>query len=118
MLWGSPRTKVYHNTVVLNGTYRRPIEYRFGTTTTVDIRNNLTDGPIASRDGAQAVQAGNYTRATPGLFRNPRGGDFRLLPTAEEAIDRGVPVSGCPFDWDGDPRPAGPRPDVGADEHR
>jgi hypothetical protein len=35
---------VYHNTVIQNGTYKRPIEYRFASTTGVDIRNNLTDG--------------------------------------------------------------------------
>ncbi len=116
MLWGSPGTKVYHNTVVQNGTYQRPIEHRFATTTNVDIRNNLTDGAIEARDGAQGVAVGNYMQATPSLFRNAAAGDLRLLETAAQAIDRGVVLPAVTFDWDGERRPFGRRLDIGADE--
>jgi hypothetical protein len=117
MLWSSPQTKVFHNTVIQNGTYQRPIEYRFPLTKQADIRNNLTDGPIQARDGAEAVVVGNFTKATPAMFRNPQSGDLRLLPTALAAIDTGVLPAEWPLDWDGDTRPAGRRPDIGADEY-
>jgi hypothetical protein len=51
------------------------------------------------------------------MFRNPRAGDLRLTSTATEAIDRGVQVADSPYDWDGDKRPIGSRPDIGADEY-
>ena len=118
MLWASRDTKVYHNTIIQNGTYQRAIEYRFKTTTGLDIRNNLTDGAIAGRDGAHATVAANYVRATLAMFRDPRAGDLRLLSTAEQAIDRGVPLPGWVVDWDGEKRPSGTRADIGADEYR
>jgi len=118
MLWGAPRTKVYHNTVILNGTYKRPIEYRFPSTTDVDFRNNLTDGAIGARDGAHALMAGNYVKATPAMFRNPRSSDLRLTSLAGQAIDKGVQIAEWPFDWDGDARPIGARSDIGADEYQ
>src|SRR5207237_534850 len=48
----SPNTQVLHNTVKLNGTYPNAVEYRFAPTTGVQIKNNLTDAAIVSRDGA------------------------------------------------------------------
>jgi hypothetical protein len=118
MLWGATGTKVYHNTIIQNGTYQRAIEYRFASTKAVDIRNNLTDGGIEARNRAQGVVAGNYVKATLGMFRNPSSGDLRLMATAEEAIDEGVVIAEWPYDWDGDTRPLGGRPDIGADEYQ
>jgi hypothetical protein len=118
LLWASTGTRVFHNTIIQNGTYRRAIEYRFPTTQSVDIRNNLTDGAIEARDGAQGVVAGNHMKATPRMFRNPASGDLRLAAGADVAIDKGVQVAGWPYDWDGDQRPLGARPDIGADESR
>ena len=116
MLWAARDTKVYHNTVIQNGTYQRAIEYRYKATTGLDIRNNLTDGAIGSRNDAHATVTANYVRATLSMFRDPRSGDLRLLSGADQAIDRGVPLPGWTFDWDGDRRPLGARPDIGADE--
>ncbi len=39
MLWDSSGTQVYHNTIMQYGTYANAIEYRFPSTTDVDIRN-------------------------------------------------------------------------------
>jgi hypothetical protein len=117
MLWDSPRTRVYHNTIIQNGTYKNAIEYRFASTTGVDIRNNLTDGAISRRNEAAAVVEGNITHARPNLFRNAAAGDLHLLPDARLAIDRGLLLSGFAVDWDGESRPFGNRPDIGADEH-
>lgn len=115
-IWDSPNTLVYHNTVIQNGTYKNAIEYRFGSTTGVRIENNLTDGAIAKRDGAQAVLVGNLTNAGPGLFVNAAAGDLHLQPTANGAIDGGADIPEVPYDWDGEARPSGAGWDVGADE--
>ena len=115
-IWDSPGTRVFHNTVIQNGTYPAAIEYRFASTTGVEIVNNLTDGSILQRDGATAVVSNNYTQASPSLFVNPSIGDLHLLSSATVAIDRGVAVSGATDDFDGETRPAGAASDLGADE--
>jgi hypothetical protein len=114
-IWDSPGTRVYHNTVIQNGTYPAAIEYRFASTTNVEIINNLTDGLILQRENASAVVTNNYTAATSSLFVNPAGGDLHLLPTAAVAIDQGLSV-GVAADWDTEARPLGAAPDLGADE--
>ena len=116
-IWDSPGTRVYHNTVIQNGTYPAAIEYRFASTTGVEIINNLTDGLILQRDNGSALVTNNYTAATPSLFVNPAGRDLHLLPTAAMAIDQGRLV-GVALDWDMDARPSGAAPDLGADELR
>ena len=116
MLWAAAGTRVHHNTVIQNGTYQRAIEYRFASSSGIDVRNNLTDGAIEERDGARAVLVGNYTKATAGMFRGARSGNLRLAAAAVAAIDKGVHTETGGFDWDGDVRPVGARPDIGADE--
>lgn len=53
--------------------------------------------------------------ADPG-FANPDGGDYHIAP-GSAAVDRGVDA-GIESDIDGDPRPIGSLPDIGADEAR
>ena len=115
-LWDSPGTRVFHNTIIQNGTYPVAIEYRFASTTGIDIRNNLTDGTIQQREGATGVVSDNFTQATPSLFVNASAANLHLVSTASAAIDRGVSLSGAGTDIDGDPRPNGAAPDLGADE--
>jgi PKD repeat protein len=112
----SPGTQVLHNTVVHNGTYADAIEYRYASTTGVTIANNLTDGTIRSRDNAQGSVAANYTQAGASLFVNAPGGDLHLAPTAWQAIDQGLLSADVVTDWDGEARPLGAAPDLGADE--
>ena len=115
-VWDSPGTRVYHNTVILNGTYPSAIEYRFASTVDVEIVNNLTDAPIVRRDGATALVSHNYTQATLALFVNPALADLHLRSSSTVAIDSGAALSAVPADYDGDPRPWGNAPDLGADE--
>lgn len=115
-VWDSPGTRVYHNTVIQNGTYATAIEYRFATTTGVEIINNLTDGTILRRDGATAQVSSNFTQANPTFFVNAAAADLHLAATAALAIDRGVTLPAVTTDWDGQARPAGSAPDLGADE--
>jgi hypothetical protein len=115
-IWDSPGTRVYHNTVIQNGTYPTAIEYRFASTVDVEIMNNLTDGAILQREGAAAVVSHNYTQANAGFFVNPGAADLHLTSAAVPAIDTGTTVSSVVTDWDGQARPAGAAPDLGADE--
>ena len=115
-VWDSPGTKVFHNTVIQNGTYPDAIEYRFPGTTGVEIVNNLTDGNITQRDGASGSVYSNFTGATPAYFVNAAIGDLHLTAAATQALDVGVYVPLILTDWDGEPRPAGAASDIGADE--
>jgi len=84
IVWDSPNTKVYHNTIITNGNVVKAIEFRF-VTTGGEARNNLTDAPIGSRDGATFTQTGtsNITSATtlplPSLTPAPASENLPLL---------------------------------------
>jgi hypothetical protein len=109
----SPGTKIYHNTLIARGSYPNAIEYRFASSTGIDIKNNLTDGVIVARDAASATAAGNMTSATLALFVNPAAADLHLIAGASP-INQGVAIPGFTFDFDGQSRDA--QLDVGADE--
>lgn len=113
----SPRTKVLHNTVLLEGTYANAIEIRFPASRGGRVANNLTDGEIRLRDGATAELAGNV-RAQPGWFVGPARGDLHLLRAAAGAIDAVAADPDVETDWDGTKRPAGRAADAGADEFK
>jgi hypothetical protein len=115
-IFDSPQTKVYHNTILLNGGYPYAVEYRFTRTTGVDIKNNLSDAAIISRDGATGTLGNNITTATSAMFVAAASGNLHLAATAGAAIDKGAIVS-VTDDFDGDLRPQGALPDIGADEY-
>jgi hypothetical protein len=115
-VFDSPQTKVYYNTILVNGGYPNAIEYRFIHTTGVDIKNNLTDASIVARDGASGSVANNVTNVPASWFVNPAAGDLHLNQTATTAIDKGVAVS-VTDDFDGQARPQGAASDIGADEY-
>jgi hypothetical protein len=108
--------EIHHNTVILNGTFSWTIEYRFSVSNGA-LAYNLTDGPILQRDGAQGTLTSNLTSAGPGWFVNAASGGLHLLPTATGAFDQAAPLADVTDDFDGDARPIGPAPDVGADEY-
>lgn len=118
MVADSPETEVVHNTVFLSGTYPTPIEYRFYRSRNVVSANNVVDGAIARRDGATATERNSVEHAPAALFVDAAAGDLHLSPGASALIDKGVPLSGVSDDWEGDRRPLGAGPDVGADEYR
>lgn len=118
-LWDAPGGRVLHNTVIVSGTFRAAIDYRFAGTRGVVIANNLTDAPTWAREGATADERGNLENATVSMFVDPARRNLHLLPSAREAIDRAAhlpPELAVTDDWDGDPRPAGSASDIGADE--
>jgi hypothetical protein len=108
--------KIHHNTVLLNGSFAWTVEYRFSASEG-DIAYNLTDGPILQRDGASGTLTGNLTSAAPGWFVEAPSGDLHLSASAASAIDQAAPLADVTDDFDGDARPIGPAPDVGADEY-
>lgn len=107
--------EVVHNTVLLDARYPNAIEYRYPGSTGLRIANNLCNAAITARDGAAATLEANLVDADPAWF--VATGDPHLLPTAARAIDRGA-AGACPDDGDGQPRPLGTAPDIGADELR
>ncbi len=115
-VFNSPRTKVLHNTVLLNGTYANAIEYRFAATTGVEIRYNLCDAAIRARDGSSGTVTRNAMTAQPAFFVDPAAGDLHIKRTAPYVIDWASPHPDVTDDFDGDPRPRGTAPDLGADE--
>lgn len=112
----SPGTKVLNNTLIMSGTFQNAIEYRFNNTINVEIVNNLTDAAIQGRDGASAEVFNNLINAQNSWFLNPALGDLHLLPAVAAAIDQALPRTEITRDYDGESRPTGASPDIGADE--
>lgn len=118
IVWDSPNTKVYHNTILTNGNIVKAIEFRF-TTTGGEARNNLADAPIATRNGGTVTQSGNYLSATAAMFINAATADLHLVNTSAtqaNVIDRALALAAVVTDIDGNPRPLGTGDDRGADE--
>jgi hypothetical protein len=115
IVWDSPGTKVFHNTILTNGNVFRAIEVRFNTAE-VEIRSNLTDAPLGTRDGGSYSQSGNLLTATAGMFVNATAGNLHLKDTATAAIDKAPTLINVRADIDGNPRPTGAAYDIGADE--
>jgi len=116
--------KVYNNTIIYNQTFDWLIEGRYSITT-ADVYNNITDDddnayfpPIYERDGGTLNQVANLTDAgsTPEWFVGFESGDLHLTAAATDAIDQAVSVPEVTDDFDGDARPVGDGPDIGADE--
>ena len=116
IVWGSPDTKVYHNTVLANANIFYSIEFRFAVTTNGEARNNLADLPIHLRDSASAAMSGNLVTANSGMFVNPASANLHLLSTATSAIDQAPVLAAVSDDFDGEVRPQGAGYDIGADE--
>ena len=116
IVWDSPNSAVYHNTILTNGNVASAIEFRFSGTTGGAARNNLADARINFRDGATAAQSGNLLTATANMFVNPAAGDLHLLGSASAAIDKAPFLAAVTNDFDGDSRSEGIVSDVGADE--
>ena len=110
--------EVYHNTVFIEN-YENAIEYRFAHTQDVVIINNLTNGPIASRDGGSGRVETNATSAQASWFvQAAHGIDLHLATANPSAVDQGQALAGVARDFDCDARPQGAGHDIGADEWR
>ena len=92
------------------------MEFRFLTTSNGTARNNLADTPIHLRDSATATLSGNLPTATAAMFVNAAAGDLHLRVSATNAIDKAPAILTVTNDFDGERRPRGAAPDIGADE--
>ena len=119
IVYDSPGTQVYHNTVVTSGNSSFSIEVRWSNTgvasTTIWPTLRCTRATGASSRGSN-----NYLNATTAMFLNPTSADFHLLlnaGTQANVIDHGAAVSGATSDFDLQSRPFRNVPDIGADEY-
>jgi len=79
---------------------------------------NLTNMDIwLDRDGANGSGVGNVTDAQSSWFADAASADLHLVGAATAAIDRAATLAQVSDDFDGDTRPIGAAPDVGADEY-
>ena len=115
-LWQACEAEILHNSIhtANSGATFSSIEWRFPHASAT-VSNNLVNHTVRERDGAAATLAGNLTDAQAGWYVAAAGGDLHLLATATVAIDHGV-ATDLAGDIDGEARPSGPAPDVGADE--
>lgn len=113
----SPNSKVYNNSVYYENSYPWAIEYRFGSTSGVEVSNNLVNKQIIARDGASGTASNNVTNAVSSWFVAPASGNLHLASAVGSAVDKGKTISGLADDFDGEARPAGAGIDVGADEY-
>jgi hypothetical protein len=119
-VFDSPNTQVLHNTIYVETSYRNAIETRFPHTTNTLIANNLISNnkTIGVRDGAAPpTLQNNILTATVDLFENAPSGNLHLVAGAAMARDTGTATPQATTDWDGNARPLGSAPDVGADEY-
>ncbi len=112
----SPGTSVHNNTVLLENGFGWSIEYRFASTTGVQIANNLANRPIISRDSGSGNVSNNVTNATRSTFRLQVAGDLHLAGAVSGIVDAGLAITGLVDDIDGQARPIGAGIDIGADE--
>ena len=115
-LWQACGAQALHNTVwsADPAASFSAVEWRFANTSAT-VTNNLVNVALRERDGAEATLAGNVAGAAAAWFVGAGSGDLHLAPSASSAIDQGV-VCGVTDDLDGEARPRGAGPDVGADE--
>ncbi|MEM9861885.1 MAG: hypothetical protein AAF938_09735 [Myxococcota bacterium] len=112
-----------HDTSILNNTifyasgsaYSSTIEFRFPSTDNVEIRNNLTNQRIRSRDDANAAMSANVTDARSEWFVDAESGDLRLARCdVDSVVEAGDSSSDVSDDIDGLPRTGAM--DIGADQ--
>ncbi len=109
--------QIDNNSVYQAGTAASAIEYA-GSGALGAIRNNLANRPITATGTATATLATNYTAAAAGWFRDVTAGDLHLAALRSAVVDAGTTIVGLTVDIDGDTRPTGSAPDLGADEYQ
>lgn len=106
-------TQVHNNTVFLNSRYPNAIEYRFEDCIDNDIRNNLCNGLILSRNGGLADTGSNISGAKESWFVDIEKGDLHLSSAIPEVVDKGETIATMTKDIDDELRLT---TDIGADE--
>jgi hypothetical protein len=114
-LWQACGAKALNNTVFSTAAPYSSIEWRFDNSD-VEISNNLVSHNLRDRGGTATLDK-NLENNPDNVFVDGPNGDLHLLPAAFDAIDKAVPLAEVSDDIDGDQRPIGSGPDIGADEY-
>jgi parallel beta-helix repeat protein len=104
-----PATALLEN----NGWFSCPIS---GDRFSPDVKSNLEKIPGIRGERPRAIPDRRPVTGHDPKLRNPTKGDFRLRPDSP-LIDSGLSLTGVKRDRDGNPRPAGSAPDIGAYEY-
>lgn len=108
-------SKIEFNTVADNGLIGVDCKNAF------EIPNNIiaANGPLGAANllGCTGGNSLVTADAAPIGFANSAAGDYHLSATST-AKDAATMTLGIDFDYDGELRPQGPAPDLGADEHK
>jgi len=115
-LESAPDASVYNNTVVTEN-YSNSIEYRFPSTTNVEIINNLVNGSITDRSsGSSGNEITNVTVTSLDLFVDASNYDYHISGSPSDIIDAGTNLNIIDTDYDCEERILGLGIDIGADE--
>ncbi len=106
---------VYNNTIYNTSNYKNSIEYRF-TTTGTEIKNNLTNKNISSRNGGEALVEKNTIAAESHWFVDVENGDLHLTKSITTLAAQSKTIEQFNEDIDGDSRDNGKNA-VGADAY-
>ena len=110
----TPNTKVYNNSVWIEGSYPNAIELRGAATVNSLVVNNLTSRRVYLFNGASGTTSNNIENAQASWFVNTATGDLHLSSGANGVVDAGIPVTGLADDFDGQIRPSNIT--IGADQ--
>ena len=111
----SPYTHVYNNTIHIQ--YPNAIEYRFESTHTARIANNLVNQAIRSRNGGQAFLNTNIEEIEDDWFVDYANGDLHLVDAVESIVNAGTSLSITLISDDFDQEDRLDGIDIGADEY-
>lgn len=114
-LESSPYTHVYNNTIHIQ--YPNAIEYRFETTHSARIGNNLVNQAIRSRNGGQAILTTNLEEVDNNWFVDYATGDLHLIDAIVGVADAGSDLSASLLSDDIDQQARINGIDIGADEY-
>lgn len=81
LAWGSPNTKILHNTMFTNGQIANCVQTRFANATGISVRGNVSDVVARSREGASLIEGDNIYSAQSSWFVNANAGNLRLNST-------------------------------------
>ncbi len=110
-------SRVFNNTVFFSSAsaYPNAIEYRWSSTSKLEVRNNLANQLIRSRDGAVAATSNNLDSAPASWFVDGASGDLHLSSCGiAQVAGVGTVLGDVTDDIDQQPRSADN--DIGADQ--
>ncbi len=115
-LESSPYTHVYNNSIHIQ--YQNAIEYRFASTHTARIANNLVNRPIRSRNDGEAFLSTNIEDANDTWFIDYTSGDLHLINEIDGVVNAGTDLSSSLLNDDFDQQSRLDGIDIGADEYK